>query len=74
MKLSLNLVLINNVVRFTERKKYMYPQEIVLPMKAELTNNGFRQLETAEAVDAGYQVSQELPLSCLISMWLCRLC
>ncbi|MEC9221852.1 MAG: BrxA/BrxB family bacilliredoxin, partial [Bacteroidota bacterium] len=30
----------------------MYPQEIVLPMKAELTDKGFRQLETPEAVDA----------------------
>ena len=30
----------------------MYPQEIVLPMKAELTDRGFRQLETPDAVDA----------------------
>ena len=29
----------------------MYPQEIVLG-KAELTDKGFRQLETPEAVDA----------------------
>lgn len=29
----------------------MYPAEIVLPMKAELTNEGFADLTTAEAVD-----------------------
>ena len=29
----------------------MYPEEIVLPMKAELTDNGFEELLTAEAVD-----------------------
>ena len=40
----------------------MYPQEIVLPMKAELTDKGFRQLETPEAVDAGFPVNQELRL------------
>jgi putative YphP/YqiW family bacilliredoxin len=30
----------------------MYPQEIVLPMKEELTENGFTELLTPEAVDA----------------------
>lgn len=29
----------------------MYPQEIVNPMKAELTSNGFNEIDTAEAVD-----------------------
>jgi putative YphP/YqiW family bacilliredoxin len=29
----------------------MYPEEIVLPMKAELTDNGFEDLETPEQVD-----------------------
>lgn len=29
----------------------MYPEEIVLPMKAELTENGFEDLDTAELVD-----------------------
>jgi putative YphP/YqiW family bacilliredoxin len=29
----------------------MYPEEIVLPMKAELTENGFEDLETPELVD-----------------------
>jgi putative YphP/YqiW family bacilliredoxin len=29
----------------------MYPQELVLPMKAELTDKGFQDLTTAEAVN-----------------------
>jgi len=29
----------------------MYPTEIVLPMKEELTDNGFQELLTSEAVD-----------------------
>ncbi|BFG69560.1 BrxA/BrxB family bacilliredoxin [Sediminibacterium sp. KACHI17] len=29
----------------------MYPAEIVLPMKAELTDNGFEELTTADSVD-----------------------
>ena len=29
----------------------MYPEEIVLPMKAELTENGFEDLETPEQVE-----------------------
>src|ERR1700735_5840927 len=29
----------------------MYPQEIVLPMKEELTDNGFQELLTSEEVD-----------------------
>ncbi|MDB5230638.1 MAG: BrxA/BrxB family bacilliredoxin [Chitinophagaceae bacterium] len=29
----------------------MYPAEIVLPMKAELTDNGFEELLTADSVD-----------------------
>lgn len=29
----------------------MYPAEIVLPMKAELTENGFEELLTADSVD-----------------------
>lgn len=29
----------------------MYPEEIVLPMKAELTENGFEDLDTPELVD-----------------------
>lgn len=30
----------------------MYPEEIVLPMKAELTEEGFEELQTPEEVDA----------------------
>src|SRR5215217_3796383 len=30
----------------------MYPEEIVLPMKAELTENGFEDLTTAEEVES----------------------
>ena len=30
----------------------MYPEEIVIPMKEELTENGFGELLTAAAVDA----------------------
>ncbi|MBL0884494.1 MAG: BrxA/BrxB family bacilliredoxin, partial [Chitinophagaceae bacterium] len=29
----------------------MYPAEIVLPMKAELTDNGFEEMTTAASVD-----------------------
>lgn len=29
----------------------MYPQELVMPMKAELTDNGFQDLTTAEQVN-----------------------
>ena len=29
----------------------MYPEELVLPMKAELTDNGFKDLTTAEEVN-----------------------
>ncbi|SDE24095.1 BrxA/BrxB family bacilliredoxin [Riemerella columbipharyngis] len=29
----------------------MYPPDLVMPMKAELTNNGFEDLTTAEAVN-----------------------
>jgi putative YphP/YqiW family bacilliredoxin len=29
----------------------MYPAELVMPLKAELTNNGFEDLSTPEAVD-----------------------
>jgi len=30
----------------------MYPAEIVMPMKAELTDNGFEELTTPEEVEA----------------------
>jgi len=34
-----------------KRLKNMYPQEIVIPMKEELTDNGFEELLTPEAVE-----------------------
>ncbi len=35
----------------------MYPTDLVKPMREDLTNNGFEELHTAEAVDAA--ISQE---------------
>jgi putative YphP/YqiW family bacilliredoxin len=35
----------------TKRRKYMYPEEIVIPMKAELTDGGFEELVSAKEVD-----------------------
>ena len=35
----------------------MYPAEIVLPMKAELTSRGFEDLSTPESVDQAMQKS-----------------
>src|SRR5690242_17781514 len=35
----------------------MYPQEIVLPLKEELTDNGFTELTTPDEVDAQLQQS-----------------
>ena len=34
-----------------KKEKDMYPEEIVIPMKEELTENGFSELLTAEAVE-----------------------
>ena len=33
----------------------MYPEEMVKPMRAELTDAGFQELHSAEAVDAARQ-------------------
>ena len=49
--------LINFLLNFafltsTKNQITMYPAEIVLPMKEELTENGFRELLTSEEVDA----------------------
>jgi putative YphP/YqiW family bacilliredoxin len=41
-----------DVVLQVENKKNMYPQEIVLPMKAELTEHGFEDLTSSTEVDA----------------------
>lgn len=35
----------------------MYPSDIVLPMKAELTSNGFEDLSTPDAVEAALKQS-----------------
>lgn len=35
----------------------MYPSDIVLPMKAELTSNGFEDLATPQSVDAALKQS-----------------
>lgn len=35
----------------------MYPSDIVLPMKAELTSNGFEDLSTPDAVEAAMKQS-----------------
>lgn len=32
----------------------MYPEELVRPMRAELTNNGFTELKTGEEVDQAF--------------------
>lgn len=38
-----------------EKEDRMYPAEIVMPMKAELTDNGFEELLTPEEVDQTLQ-------------------
>lgn len=35
----------------------MYPTELVMPMKAELTDNGFQDVTSAEAVNTALQAS-----------------
>src|ERR1041385_3260079 len=37
---------------FNKIKKHMYPPEIVVPMKEELTENGFSELLSASEVEA----------------------
>ena len=43
------MILINKYVICVakQKTKYMYPAEIVIPMKEELTENGFAELVTA---------------------------
>ena len=41
-----------NTLFLRSKEKIMYPAEIVLPMKAELTENGFEDLVSPEQVDA----------------------
>jgi putative YphP/YqiW family bacilliredoxin len=48
--------MLNFVIPSNEKEeKEMYPAEIVLPMKAELTDNGFEELLTPAAVDSTLQ-------------------
>ncbi len=39
------------ILQLNKNKEYMYPEEIVIPMKEELTENGFSELLTADAVE-----------------------
>lgn len=48
--------LTNLFSNFVKNKIEMYPEQIVAPMKAELTNNGFTELTTPEAVDNTLQM------------------
>jgi len=41
----------NSFALLNQKEKTMYPAEIVIPMKEELTENGFEELVTSEAVD-----------------------
>ena len=38
-------------IKFNFKQYNMYPEELVMPMKHELTDKGFEDLTTAEAVD-----------------------
>jgi putative YphP/YqiW family bacilliredoxin len=39
-------------LQFLKKRVSMYPTEIVMPMKAELTDNGFEELTTPEEVES----------------------
>jgi putative YphP/YqiW family bacilliredoxin len=41
-----------NWVNFAKIQQYMYPAEIVVPMKEELTEHGFNEMLTPDAVEA----------------------
>jgi putative YphP/YqiW family bacilliredoxin len=47
----------------------MYPQDMVIPMQAELTTAGFQDLHTAQEVENAIK-AEEQPSSKL-SLWLC---
>lgn len=49
------LNMLNFVIPRNEKEEKMYPANLVLPMKAELTDNGFEDLTTPEAVDSTLQ-------------------
>jgi len=50
---AIKIVLNFAVFIYTKKKNKpdMYPEEIVLPMKAELTDNGFEDLQTSQEVE-----------------------
>jgi putative YphP/YqiW family bacilliredoxin len=39
------------VLKIQKKQSYMYPEEIVIPFKEELTDNGFKELLTAADVE-----------------------
>lgn len=43
-------LLVQGIINFATKNKKMYPKELVLPMKEELTSVGFEDLTTPEAV------------------------
>ena len=49
--LKTNLWVIFKIPNFGKNRRDMYPAEIVLPMKAELVDNGFTDLTTAAEVE-----------------------
>lgn len=49
----------------------MYPAELVAPMKAQLTQNGFEELTTADAVDSHLQDHQGTSLMVINSVCGC---
>ncbi len=55
MSLIVYIIFIRLLCNFAVSKKFkernMYPEEIVLPMKAELTDNGFEDLQTPQEVE-----------------------
>lgn len=51
-------VLLHRILHFIPKTiNRMYPQEIVIPCRGQLTENGFESLETAEAVENFFQTT-----------------
>ena len=49
----------------------MYPEEIVKPMKLELTNSGFSELTSSEDVKSALRERRNNTYSCKFCMWMC---
>ena len=47
------------IVNFAPNLDNMYPEEIVMPMKGELTEVGFTELKSPEAVDTALNSGEE---------------